>query len=232
MNSLPDNQVCRRERTLLAAVLLSAWAPLATGVAVITSRSTTQLADFVRRTVELIALFISWRVFRYLARGRELDAHTRARVERVAGLSVAAALGCSAVVMSALALSRGLSYRPGGNVYPGLAIAGMGLVTNLWFWRRYVGLAREQYSSVIEAQCHLYRAKALVDLCVITALAAVALAPSHGATGYVDLLGSLAVAAYLLWSALRAARTAMAAGDSVPGPARARARPVDEYAEV
>lgn len=231
MHSLSESQVSRRERTLLAAVLLSAWAPLATGIAVITSHSTTQLADFVRRTVELIALFISWRVFRYLAHGREPDARTRALVERVAGLSVAAALICSAVVMSALALSRGLAYSPGGNVHPGLAIAGLGLITNLWFWRRYVDLAREQYSSVIEAQCHLYRAKALVDLCVITALAAVALAPSHMATRYVDLLGSLAVAAYLLWSGLRAARTAMGTRDSLPGPAPVRARSLDEYAE-
>jgi len=53
----------------------------------------------------------------------------------------------------------------------------------------------------------LYRAKALVDLCVVTALAAVVIAPFHAATPYVDLLGSIFVASYLLWNGLRMAQS-------------------------
>ncbi len=89
----------------------------------------------------------------------------------------------------------------------GLTIAILGLLTNGWFWWRYTVLTREQYSSVIAAQQQLYRAKASVDLCVVAALAAVAIAPTHPATQYVDLLGSVTVAGYLLWSGLRAAQT-------------------------
>lgn len=215
MVSLPlsREQSARRERTLLVALLLSLWAPLTTGIAVIVSHSTTQVADFVRRSVELVALFVSWWVFRYVERRRGMDPGRRARMERTAGLSVAAALGCSGVVMLALAASRGLAFQPGGNVYPGLAIATLGLVTNSWFWRRYTVLTREHYSPVIGAQRQLYRAKAFVDLCVLLALAAVAIDAGHPATRYVDVLGSVAVALYLLWSGVRAAVTASAAGD-------------------
>jgi divalent metal cation (Fe/Co/Zn/Cd) transporter len=209
MTNLSREQAARREKTLLAALLLSMWAPLTTGIAVLLSRSTTQLADFIRRTVELVALFVSWQVFRYLQRGQNLDPKRVAKLEKAAGLSVAAALGCSGLVMLALAISRISTFEPGGNVYPGLAIASLGLLTNSWFWRRYWVLNREQYSAIIATQCHLYRAKAMVDICVIGALTAVAVSPAHPVTRYIDVLGSVAVAAYLLWSGARTARTAL-----------------------
>lgn len=207
-----------RERTLLAAVLLSLWAPLATGIAVMTSRSTTQLADFVRRTVELAALVISWWVFRLCRRRPDIAHRSRARMELAAGLSVAAALGSSGIVMLALGLSRLRTFVPGGNVYPGLAIATLGLITNLWFWRRYTSLGRGEYSPVIDAQRQLYLAKALADICVITALTAVAAAPAHPVTGRVDALGSVALAAYLIYSAAQTARTQLIANSSRTGP--------------
>jgi len=210
MNTLSDEQVASREKTLLASLLLSIWAPLATGVAVVHSRSSTQLADFIRRSVELFALLLSWWVFRYLQRNKALDARSTARMEKMAGMSVAGALCCSGAIMLLLSLPRLFAFQPGGNVYPGLVIAVLGLETNAWFWRRYRKLMREQYSSIIDAQRQLYRAKTFVDLCVTVALSSVAAAPAHPATRYVDVTGSLALSVYLLWSGVRAALTAIA----------------------
>lgn len=206
MTTLTPAQASSREKTLLAAVLLSLWGPLATGLAVILSRSTTQLADFIRRFVELIALTVSWWSFRYLSRRPGLGGAERGRLERIANLSVAAAMACSGVVMLIVATSRLSAFEPGGNVTLGLVIAIMGLIVNVWFWRRYTAMTREHYSLIIAAQRQLYRAKAFVDLCVIAALAAVRLAPAHPLTRYVDILGSVAVASYLLWNSLRVAR--------------------------
>ena len=185
------------------------WAPLATGIAVILSRSTTQLADFIRRSIELLALFVSWRVFRYVEGKKGLESVDRARLEKAAGLSVSAALVCSGIVMLVLALSRISAFQPGGNVYPGLVIASLGLLVNGWFWRRYASLNREQYNSIIDTQRRLYFAKTLVDLCVIAALAAVAAIPDHPATRYIDILGSVAVSLYLMWSGVNTARSAL-----------------------
>lgn len=207
MTAVTKDQGAARERTLLAALLLSAWGPLATGIAVITAQSTTQLADFIRRSVELIALFTSWWVFRHVGNHMPSPRET-VRLERVAAFTVAAAMGISGLAMLSVALVRLDSFAPGGNVYPGLAIAVLGLVTNVWFWRRYAMLNREDYNAIIAAQRHLYRAKAAVDLCVIVALLSVALAPGAPLTRYVDGIGSVAVAFYLLWSAVRAVRTA------------------------
>jgi Co/Zn/Cd efflux system component len=84
MNGLSKEQSSNRARTLLTALLLSAPGPLVTGIAVITSQSTTQMADFLRRSVELVAIFVSWWVFRQLHRNALDEAH-QARLERAAG---------------------------------------------------------------------------------------------------------------------------------------------------
>jgi len=199
----PDDGLAGRERTLLVALLLSLWAPLATGLAVLLSRSTTQVADFVRRSAELVALAISWAVYRHLRRRGDLSTMRRAQLERVATRGVAAALAVSGAVMLLLAAGRMRSFEPGGDVRLGLAIALLGLATNGWFWRRFGALARERPDALIDAQRRLYRAKVAVDACVIAALATVLWAPGHPATRWVDLGGSVAVALYLGWSAWR-----------------------------
>lgn len=206
---LTPQQSARRERTLVAAIALSAFGPFATGAAVLMSRSSTQMADFVRRTVELAAMIVSWLVFRHLARAADTPAVRRAHLERVANLGVAAAMAISAVVLAVLALAPRDASAPYGNVYPGLAIAVMGLAVNAWFRRRYSRMTRERFDAIIAAQARLYLGKTAVDCCVAVALAAVALAPMHPVTALVDPAGSLAVAGYLGWCAFRTARSAM-----------------------
>jgi len=207
MTTLSKEQITSRERTLLTAFLLSAPGPLVTGIAVLSSHSTTQLADFMRRTIELMALFISWWVFHQIYQNVDLGEANQMKLERASGLSVAGAMVCSGIVMLIVAVSRLSTFEPGGNVYLGLTIAILGLLTNGFFWWRYTALTREQFSSVIASQRDLYRAKAFVDFCVVTALATVAIAPDHQATQYVDVLGSVIVACYLLLSGVRLAQT-------------------------
>lgn len=209
MNALSEAQKTNREKTLIGALLLSMWAPLTTGIAVILSHSTTQLADFMRRTIELIALFISWRVFRCVEKGKEVTAEEKARLEKIAGLSVAIALGFSGLTMFIITMARISTFEPGGNVYPGLAIATLGLITNSWFWRRYTKMTDEHYNPVIDTQRLMYRAKSIVDLCVIIALASVAIDPAAPVTRYVDALGSIAVAIYLAWSGYSTLKTTL-----------------------
>ena len=47
------------QRTLLAAMLLSLPGPLVLGAGLLLGRSSTQLADFIRRTAELGAIIVS-----------------------------------------------------------------------------------------------------------------------------------------------------------------------------
>jgi divalent metal cation (Fe/Co/Zn/Cd) transporter len=197
----------KSERTLRIALLLSMWAPLVTGIAVVMSQSNTQVADFIRRSVELMALFVSWLLFRHMQH-HQLSAPERRRLERVASWFVAAALLVSGTVMLALVASLRV-VEPGGNVSLGLTIGVLGVIVNGWFWRRYTNLDLQGPSAILGGQRVLYRSKTLIDVGVVLALGSVAFFPLHPLTPRFDVAGSLAVSLYLLWSGLRIARSAL-----------------------
>ncbi len=202
-----EKRASQGEKTLLWSLLLSAPGPLVTGYAVMTSRSTTQLADFLRRTTELVAIFVSWRVYKALQH-KSTDFGYKRRLQRTANLCVGGAMIASGAIMLLVACFGFSSGTDKGNVTVGLTIAVLGLVTNSWFWWRYRAMSLHGKESVMEAQRNLYQAKSLVDLCVVTALGAVAVAPISRVTGYIDVVGSVIVALFLLWNGTSVVRKA------------------------
>ncbi len=184
------------ERTLLASVLLSSPGPLVVGIGLFLGQSSTQLADFIRRSAELVAIIVSWAVFRILHKDGQPNPMQKARLERIANTCVGAAMGVSGVAMVFLALFS--SSKDKGNVIPGLAIAVLGVITNTWFWIRYRKLNKEKHHAILASQSKLYFAKSLVDLCVATALCCIMIAPYAPVSRYVDTGGSVVVAAYLI----------------------------------
>lgn len=86
-----------------------------------------------------------------------------------------------------------------GNVIPGLSIAVMGVIANTAFWVKYTRLNRKEPNEILRVQSRLYRAKALVDVCVTVALLSVVAAPESAVSYWLDFLGSLIVALYLIW---------------------------------
>lgn len=186
------------ERTLLASVLLSAPGPLVVGIGLLLGRSSTQLADFVRRTAELVAILVSWLMFRALSRERPGDGLRKEKFERAASLGVGLAMCLGGAAMALLAFLP--QNWDKGNVVPGLVIAILGVMTNSWFWLRYRKLDRKDPNAILEVQSRLYRAKSLVDLCVTAALLSVALFPGSRGALYMDAGGSLVVSVYLILS--------------------------------
>lgn len=180
-------------------MLLSAWAPFATFAALLMGRSATQAADFVRRTVEFVAVLVSWLAFR---RVQSLGPAERERIERSVRIVVSAALALSAAAILALALLRWLRPSPTGNVIVGFVIAVLGLLTNGWFWARYERFEAQARSAIVSSQARLYRAKTLVDLAVVAALGSVWVFGDAGVGRTLDLAGSVVVALYLAWSAV------------------------------
>lgn len=208
MSDLDKALTSKREKTMLASFLISSGAPIATGITAIMSRSATQIADFFRRTAELIALFISWWVYRklYKKTGSEIELETepdhsyRTRMEHIANMTVLGAMICSGVAMFVIGVSRLFIYKVSGSVVIGLVVATLGLLINAWFWWRYSYMIREKSDPIIAGQQKLYRAKVFVDTVVVTALASVVIAPDHSATKYIDALGCIIVSIYLLYN--------------------------------
>lgn len=72
------------ERTLLASVVMSSPGPIVVGAALFLGRSSTQLADFIRRTAELVAIIVSWILFRILNKRGEPDPELKNKLEQTA----------------------------------------------------------------------------------------------------------------------------------------------------
>lgn len=193
-----------RGRTLVWSLVLSAWGPPVTALAVVLSHSTTQLADFVRRTTELVAIAVAYLAHRRTA-AADVPASARLRWEARTRRATRAALTVSGVAVATLAVARCGTFRPGGPLWIGLTVATLGLLVNAGFWRRYVRLEGIGPDPLVASQRILFRAKCLVDAGVVASLATAMLASDRPVARWADLAGSLAVAGYLLWSATRPA---------------------------
>lgn len=187
--------------TLFWSVLMSAPGPLVVGLGLLAGRSSTQLADFIRRSAELLAIIMSFIVYKITTRDGVCDPDRKARLERRSNTFVGVMMCVGGSFMLALAFLPEQSDK--GNVIPGLAIALMGVIANTIFWRKYTRLNRHEPNAILAVQARLYRAKSLVDICVTAALLSVAVAPASPISAQLDLAGSIVVAGYLVWCGLR-----------------------------
>ena len=183
-------------RTLLWSILMSSPGPLVVGLGLIAGRSSTQLADFVRRSAELLAIIMSFIVYNLASKEGAVDEEKKKLLEHRSNVFVGSMMCLAGAIMAVLALT--VTTEDKGNVIPGLAIAILGVVANSIFWARYTGLNRVEPNAILAVQARLYRAKTLVDSSVTVALTAVLIAPGSAVAYLLDMIGSLIVAIYLV----------------------------------
>lgn len=188
-------------KTLLLSVLMSAPGPLVVGLGLLAGRSSTQIADFVRRSAELLAIILSFIIYKITTKDAACDEKKKALLEQRSNAFVGAMMCLGGSFMIALALMSDTTDK--GNVIPGLAIAVMGVIANTLFWRKYTLLHKKEPNAILAVQARLYRAKSLVDGCVTIALLSVALFPASTVSAWLDLIGSIIVAIYLIWCGIR-----------------------------
>ena len=188
-------------RTLLMSVVMSAPGPLVVGLGLLSGRSTTQIADFVRRSAELLAIIMSFVIFKLTSKGEKCDEERKRRLEKGSNIFVGAMMCLGGTLMVLLTLTSENTDK--GNVIPGLAIALLGVVANSAFWRKYTLLNKSEPNAILMVQSRLYRAKTMVDSCVTIALLSVLIAPETAVSYWLDFIGSLIVAVYLIWCGVR-----------------------------
>lgn len=188
-------------RTLLMSVIMSSPGPLVVGLGLLVGQSSTQIADFVRRSSELLAIIVSFVVYQITTKDGKCDEARKKHLEKASNRFVGAAMCLGGAIMLLLAVFSDNTEK--GNVIPGLCIALMGVIANSLFWRKYTRLNRQEPNAILAVQATLYRAKTLVDTCVTIALASVTLFPTARISYYLDLIGSVIVALYLIWSGMK-----------------------------
>ncbi|MBP3577826.1 MAG: cation transporter [Lachnospiraceae bacterium] len=188
-------------KTLLWSVIMSAPGPLIIGLGLFVGRSSTQIADFVRRSSELLAIIMAYVVYKITTKDGVCDTARKDKLERFSNLFVGAMMCLGGSLMLLLAFAS--ENEDKGNVIPGLAIALLGVIANTIFWRKYTKLNKQEPNAILAVQARLYRAKSLVDSCVTIALLSVALFPESPVSYYLDLIGSVIVALYLIWCGIQ-----------------------------
>jgi len=188
-------------RTLLMSVLMSSPGPLVVGLGLLAGRSSTQIADFVRRSSELLAILMAFAVYKITTKEDVCNEAQRVKLERISNIFVGAMMCIGGSFMIALTLMSDSSDK--GNVIPGLTIAVLGVIANTIFWRKYTRLNKIEPNAILAVQARLYRAKSLVDGCVTIALLSVAIAPGSQVSLWLDFIGSIIVALYLVWCGVK-----------------------------
>ena len=207
---MSDSNTRSGSRTLALSVLMSAPGPLVVGLGLLAGRSTTQIADFIRRSAELLAIIMSFLVYRITAGSSHGDETRRAALERRSNAFVGAMMCLGGAFMLVLAVLSGDTDK--GNVIPGLAIAVMGVIANTAFWLKYTRLNRQAPNAILQVQARLYRAKSLVDGCVTAALLSVVMLPGSPVSRWLDLAGSVIVALYLIRCGIQTVKEALSPG--------------------
>jgi divalent metal cation (Fe/Co/Zn/Cd) transporter len=191
-----DREKKSGKRTLLLSVLMSAYGPVILGLGLRVGHSSTQIADFTRRTAELLALIVALIVYTVTNGRGDMDDVQKQRWEirgnRFTGVIMCIS-GLSMLILSFLAADGGK-----GNVVPALVIAVLGVIANSIFWRRYSVLYRRQNNAILGVQARLYGAKSAVDICVTIALAAVLAFPGTRVSFWLDRVGTVLVALYMI----------------------------------
>ncbi|MBO5167210.1 MAG: cation transporter [Lachnospiraceae bacterium] len=181
---------------MLMSVLMSAPGPIVVGIGLFMGKSSTQLADFIRRSAELMAIIVAFITYQFTNKP-SMDTAQKQLLERRSNLFVGIAMCVSGISMLLIALFSKNTEQ--GNVIPGLCIALLGVVANTIFWFRYKKLGTAQNNTILLVQSRLYRAKSLVDICVTTALFVVLFLPGSTIAFYFDRIGSAVVSVYLMW---------------------------------
>ncbi len=189
------------KKTLLLSVIMSSPGPLIVGLGLLSGQSSTQLADFFRRSIELLAIILSFAVFCITSKDGELDEGKKAGYERGTNIFVSCAMMICGAIMAVLALTS--SGGDKGNVLPGFIIAVLGVVANGLFWRKYKRLGLESDSKILLTQSKLYRAKTFVDGSVVIALGTILISDNSAVAFWFDLIGTVCVSAYLIFTGVK-----------------------------
>ena len=182
------------KKTLLWSVIMSSPGPLIVGVGLIIGKSSTQVADFIRRSIELLAIILSLLVYCITTKDDYTDEVKKQKLENGINTFVSITMILSGIIMTILALLS--SKEEKGNVIPGLAIAILGVVANSIFWFKYHRLGEQDNNSILKIQSKLYRAKTFVDCSVMIALVVILFSKNTLLSYYIDIIGTFVVSLY------------------------------------
>ena len=198
----------KKETTLQRAWILSLLGLVAVSFAYYVGESNTIHADFLRRGVEFLSLLGSWIVFLIISK-KSLSSSAGKKLESFSSIFIALVMFISFIFISYNAYKEFIEPSETGWLLPGIFVALVALVNNSYFWRKYNKIVKEESTQIIESQRRLYRSKALGDIVVFLTLISTVLLGGYHWHQYIDPAGSVLIALFILFSALKILKEAV-----------------------
>jgi len=163
--------------------------------------SVTQMTDLLRNAGDTFACFLTWLTLRRIRRGKTLAYdYGFGKLENASSMLVAGVMGVTLLVALYNAVERFRHPVPVTRIELGFFVAVWAVAVSVWIWRRTYVLTKEDGSPVLESQWHLFRAKALANLCVVLSLGLSLSLYGHPWAVYIDPISSLILAGFLVHS--------------------------------
>jgi ferrous-iron efflux pump FieF len=194
-----------KESSTRTAVIVGAVDVLVCLAAVLAAQSAVLLADFLKTTLEFVAVLMAWFAMRRLARGGGgTYEYGVGKLENLSSLFVAVLMILVFLVISANAVRGLMSPSHVGGI--GVAISLVAQVVygaiNAWLWRRCRRAARDEDSPLMAAQAKLFFTKLFGNVFILASLSASLALADRAWSVYIDPVASLVIAASILVSAI------------------------------
>lgn len=193
-----------RERSVLTSLVVDFILLLPDVVAAVLAHSLVMMADVLKCINEILATFLSWLAIHKVGRSKSYHFdYGLGKLENLTSIIVAWIMFLSLIIVLSSAFYR---FRHPHELHTvgvilGIVLMLAGVCANTWLWIKNLRVARKEYSPIMESQWRLFRAKAVADFIVLTTLVlSISLRQVVHWAIYIDPIGSLAIAGFLLFS--------------------------------
>jgi ferrous-iron efflux pump FieF len=184
--------------------LLFGFFGLASGiVSALSSHSLTIESEILKNACLITAVFLSYLSVRKANTGKsEGYNYGYGKLESISGLIVAVVLIISLIIIIFHVVERFIEpiELSRGGTELAIVLSSLAMLSSIWMWRHDHHLAREEYSPVMESLWRMYRTKTLATGVVLTSLISSLLLAEYPWAPYIDQVGSLIVAGFIMKS--------------------------------
>ena len=183
-------------KNLIMATLVCVPGPLWLAFSMRGGANSTQIADLIKRSCDFLTVALAWLVFE-LTTSNSIGGVAKRRLEKFIKYFTSASMCLSGVIMIYVAIATLDGHH--GNMFPSLFLAATGALINVGLVLNY----RSMKNPVLMVQAKLHSTKALLDFGLVAILLTWILCPYDVVRHYADLVGTIVISLYLIWSGLR-----------------------------
>lgn len=197
MSEKKPSEYRKGRKNLIFAILISIPGPLLLAIGMKSGTSATQTADLLRRSCDLLSIFLAYLVFEITTRYLLDDEGKKSRLETYVKYFTGFSMCFSGTVMIYIAIASFGTEK--GSIITSLILAIIGAVIDAKLYFNY----RTMQNAVLSVQAKLHRAKMFLDCSMVLILSIWVLSPFDTVKNYADIIGSCSISIYLIWNGIR-----------------------------